>query len=101
MAIEEHGAGRQVVRCEFRPRSSAPTLVVATGLLGLAAAAVGDGAPLVGVLFGTVAGVLLAGVGLKEATAMGHLLSAVESQLPREPPSRLQRSLEAAKAPAE
>jgi hypothetical protein len=79
MAIEEHGAGRQLVRCHLRPRCSRPTLVAALVILALAVVAGVDGAPLAAATLGMVALTVLAAIGLKEAAAMGDLLSAVDS----------------------
>jgi O-antigen biosynthesis protein len=78
MAIEEHGAGCQLVRCHLYPRSSRPTLVVALLILVLAIIAAADGAPIAIVVL-AAALTLLAAVALKQAAAMGQLLSAVDS----------------------
>jgi GT2 family glycosyltransferase len=98
MAIEEHGGGRQLVRCELRPRSLKPTLVIALGLLALATAAAADGAPVAAAVLGTGACGVLAGIGLTEAAAMGHLLSAVESHARDERPLKLRTRLETPEA---
>jgi hypothetical protein len=86
MAIEEHGAGRQLVRCHLRPRSSRPMLVAAALVLALAVLAGVDGAPIAVAILGTVAVTVLAAIGLKQASAMGDLLSAIDSQRPEESP---------------
>jgi O-antigen biosynthesis protein len=86
VAIEEHGAGRQLVRCYVSPRSSRPTLVVALVIFALAVIAAVDGAPIAIAVLGTTALTLLAAVGLKEAAAMGHLLSAADSHGAEESP---------------
>jgi hypothetical protein len=98
MAIEEHGAGRQLVRCELRPRSLKLTLVIALWLLALAVAAAADGAPVAAAVLGTGACGVLAGIGLTEAAAMGHLLSAVESHARDERPLKLRTRLETPEA---
>jgi GT2 family glycosyltransferase len=79
MTIEEHGAGRQLVRCQLRPGWLAPTRAMALLLIATAMGAITDGAPAVAALLAVVASVLAAAVWLKHAAAMGHLLSALES----------------------
>jgi GT2 family glycosyltransferase len=79
VAVEEHGAGRQLVRCRMRPRPSRPTVVLALLFLALAVIAIGDVAPVAVAVLGAAAVTLLAAVYLKQAAAMGHLVSAVGS----------------------
>jgi O-antigen biosynthesis protein len=95
VAIEEHGAGRQLVRCRLYPRSARPTVVAALLMLALAVIAAADGAPIAIAVLAAAASTLLAAVGLKQAAAMGHLLAAVDSHRTEEPPRRelLRRAL--------
>lgn len=44
LGIEEHGGGRQLVRCRVWPRFSVAAILLATGLAGLSAGAAADGA---------------------------------------------------------
>ena len=78
MAIEEHGAGRQLVRVRVLPRPS-PAAVVATLIAAtLAAFAAFDGAPVAAVALGGTA-LLVVAAGLAEAAAAtGHVQSAIE-----------------------
>jgi GT2 family glycosyltransferase len=58
MAIEEHGAGRQLVRVRFWPRYSLAAIVLITLLAGLSISAVADHATVAAALFGALAGLL-------------------------------------------
>jgi hypothetical protein len=79
MAIEEHGAGRQLVRCYLRPRASRPAVCALLATLALTAIAAADAAPVAAAVLGATALTILAAVVLKAAVALGHLLSAVDS----------------------
>jgi GT2 family glycosyltransferase len=58
MAVEEHGAGRQLVRVRWWPRCSSPGLMLFGVVAGLSAWAAVDHAGTVLILFGLVAGLL-------------------------------------------
>jgi O-antigen biosynthesis protein len=89
MAIEEHGAGRQLVRIRVSPRPSLPAVVVslASGIVALVAAA--SGGPIAAAVLASSA-VFLVVVTIAEAAAeTGHALAAIElhaaeERLPRE-----------------
>jgi GT2 family glycosyltransferase len=103
MAIEEHGAGRQLVRCHLRPRGSRPAVSVLLITLALTAIAAADAAPVAVAVLGATALTILAAVVLKQAAAVGHLLSAVESDAAEESTraERLRPSFETMEVPAE
>jgi GT2 family glycosyltransferase len=105
MAIEEHGAGRQLVRCYLRPRASRPAICALLVTLSLTAIAAvdADAAPVAVAVLGATALTILAAVVLTQAAALGQLLSAVdpdagEEATRREPP---QPSFETTEVPAE
>jgi glycosyltransferase involved in cell wall biosynthesis len=87
LAVEEHGAGRQLVRLRSWPRYSRVGIAL-TAIFGvLAAGAALDGAPVAGAILGVVA-LLLAVSALKDcAAATGALLYALAEQ--REEPEEL------------
>jgi len=58
MAIEEHGAGRQLVRVRLWPRYSTPAVMLIVLVAGLSVWARVDHAGVVPVLFGVAAGLL-------------------------------------------
>jgi hypothetical protein len=77
LAVEEHGAGTQLVRLRSWPRYSRAGMIL-TGLLGtLAAAALLDGAAIAGAILGAFAFLLLASAVRDGAAATGVLLYAI------------------------
>jgi hypothetical protein len=78
MAIEEHGAGRQLVRFRVLPRPSVPGVVSTLITATLAVLAASDGALIAAVvLIGAVLTVVAAGL-VEAAAATGHVQSAIE-----------------------
>jgi hypothetical protein len=78
MAIEEHGAGRQLVRFRLAPRWPGPTLAMTLLFLTLAVTAGVDRSSVAAAILGASALALPAAVALKQAAAMGHLVSTLE-----------------------
>jgi hypothetical protein len=78
MAIEEHGAGRQLVRVRWWPRCSSSGLMLIGGVAGLSAWAAVDHAGTVPVLFGLVAGLLVVRALHEFAAAAAAARSALE-----------------------
>jgi GT2 family glycosyltransferase len=79
MAIEEHGAGRQLVRCRSWPRLSPAALGVTVLLAGLASLAGVERAFVASALLATMASLLLAHLVLATATASGAVKRAIAS----------------------
>jgi len=73
LAVEDHGAGRQLARWRFWPKASPVVLVLALALAELSHRAALDGAPSVAGLLGAVAGWLV----LRTAWQCGLAASAV------------------------
>jgi hypothetical protein len=80
MVIEEHGAGKQLVRFRVTPRSSITWVVMITSLGMLAVAAGVDRAWLVSGVLAAVALVLLVGIVLDSGTAVSSLVTAQEEE---------------------
>lgn len=78
MAVEEHGAGRQLARFRLWPKPSLPGLAVGLALAGLAAGALLDGAWTVGAVLAAAALVVLARIAQECAGASAALRSAVD-----------------------
>jgi len=77
MAVEEHGAGRQLLRVRSWPTFSSLGFPVALLFGVLAAAAVADGAWLAGVPLATFAGLLVARMLVESASAVAVLRNSV------------------------
>jgi O-antigen biosynthesis protein len=82
MAVEEHGAGRQLMRFKSWPRPSVTGLVVAVVLASVAAVAGLDGAWPAGVLLGAGAAVVLLRIA-QECAAASAILTAALRRTPR------------------
>jgi O-antigen biosynthesis protein len=76
-AVEEHGAGRQLVRFRVYPRISVVALAVTATLALLAAAAAVEGAGATAGVLAVLAIVLLGRVALEAARASGQLVDAL------------------------
>jgi GT2 family glycosyltransferase len=81
MALEEHGAGRQLVRLRVWPRPSPLGVAIALGLGLLAAGALADRAWVVGVVLAATALVVAARTAQECAAATGSLLSAFDAEV--------------------
>ncbi|MBA2439808.1 MAG: glycosyltransferase, partial [Thermoleophilaceae bacterium] len=85
-AVEEHGAGRQLVRVLLTPRPSSTPLVLALVTLALGLVAALDGAALAAAVL-CIAGVALAAATVAQAAAhTGHVLATLDEQLLDEAP---------------
>ena len=78
MAIEEHGAGRQLVRFRAWPTCTIGAALLVALIVGLAVAAIVDGALAVGLLLTAVVGLVVTRVAYEEATALAALLRSLK-----------------------
>jgi O-antigen biosynthesis protein len=79
MAVEEHGAGRQLARCKVWPRCSLPAAFLLAGVAALAAAAALDGAPVAAGALGAFFAALALRLGAECGTASAVAVRAVRS----------------------
>jgi hypothetical protein len=79
MAVEEHGAGRQLTRFRGWPRPSPTGLAIGLALGALSADALADRAWVVGCLLAAAALALLARIAQESAGASGALVSAIRA----------------------
>ena len=84
LALEEHGAGKQLARFRSWPRWSRTGLAALALALGVATAAALDGAWIAAAVFATAATALAARAVLDAATATAHALAALEDAQPHE-----------------
>jgi hypothetical protein len=82
MAIEEHGGGKQLIRCGAWPRWSGGAIVLMTLLATLAVTAIADGAPVAGLVLGVTAVALGLRALLECAAATGALARALAHGAP-------------------
>jgi O-antigen biosynthesis protein len=83
IAVEDHAPGRQLIRCQFRPRASLTVSVVAAvfGVLGLIAAL--DGATLAAIVLTSLTAVLIGRIVFEQASAMSAALTATAAFVER------------------
>jgi hypothetical protein len=101
LAVEEHGAGTQLVRLRSWPRYSGVGMMLTALLAMLAAAALLDGATIAGAILGAFAFLLAASAVRDCAAATGLLLHAVAEPRPDEESAEESRVEEPAAASAE
>jgi len=77
LAVEEHGARRQLVRVRIWPRCSMAAIAVFLALTALAVTAAWSGAPIAAVILGTAAALLGARVLYETCAAMASFIAAL------------------------
>jgi len=82
MVVEEHGAGRQMLRFRLWPRSTPFVLLIQAGLIALVVAAYSDGARLPLVIFAFLAVFLACRMVLEWACAMAIVHRALQAPAP-------------------
>ncbi|HXQ72082.1 MAG TPA: hypothetical protein VN844_16420, partial [Pyrinomonadaceae bacterium] len=83
--VEEHGAGRQLLRARSRPRVSSQGLTIALFIAVIAGLAAWSGAWLPALLIGAIAGLLVARILFECGAAMSSMLSALNAAVVRVP----------------
>jgi hypothetical protein len=79
VAVEDHGAGRQLTRFRFWPRPSPTGLAVGVGLAALSAGAFADRAWAVGAILAVAALVVIARIAQECAAASAALRGAIDA----------------------